>query len=184
MQDRSEPQESSDSSDEADDKPLVGGMTHTAIGVPKLADGSVDSKKMRKHQKAIQKMVKKSMQEHSRELIKSIMEEETVKVVPPIATTVGGGASDQIDTEATEASARVYPELQDKEDLRQSVHLGVACDGCGVAPILGPRYKCTVRKNFDYCAACEATKDHPHAFLKINDPAQAPRAMFTVMNED
>lgn len=163
---------------------MVGGMTHTAIGVPKLADGSVDSKKMRKHQKAIKKMVKKSMQEHSRELIKSIMEEETVKV-EDISIKVGAGASDQIDTEAaTEASARVYPELEDKEDLRQSVHLGVACDGCGVAPILGARYKCTVRKNFDYCAACEATKDHPHAFLKINDPAQAPRAMFTVMNED
>lgn len=41
-----------------------------------------------------------------------------------------------------------------------------------------------MRKNFDYCGACEASKKSPHAFLKINKPDQAPRAMFTVINED
>jgi len=51
-------------------------------------------------------------------------------------------------------------------------------------PIVGPRFKCTVRKNFDYCANCEATKTSPHAFLKIDTPAQAPRAMFTIIDEN
>lgn len=63
------------------------------------------------------------------------------------------------------------------------VHANVTCDGCGVFPIVGPRYKCTVNKNFDFCAACEATKDHPYAFLKITKPGMAPKAMFTVINE-
>merc|ERR1719265_452335 len=54
------------------------------------------------------------------------------------------------------------------------VHPNVECDGCGMAPIVGPRYKCTVRKDFDYCARCEETKPHPHSFLKINEPGKAP----------
>ncbi len=31
----------------------------------------------------------------------------------------------------------------------------VACDGCGVHPIIGIRYKCSVCENFDYCEMCE-----------------------------
>lgn len=53
-----------------------------------------------------------------------------------------------------------------------------------MAPIIGPRYKSTVTKNFDYCSACEATKKHPHPFLKISKPEQAPRVMFTVIDEN
>ena len=30
------------------------------------------------------------------------------------------------------------------------VHYNVICDGCGMSPIIGPRYKCTVLKNFDF----------------------------------
>jgi hypothetical protein len=55
---------------------------------------------------------------------------------------------------------------------------------CGVAPIRGIRYKCTVRKNYDLCAKCEASKEHPYAFLAIKEPSQAPKAMYTVINED
>jgi len=51
-----------------------------------------------------------------------------------------------------------------------SVHQGVKCDGCGVKPIVGVRYKCSICHNFDYCEKCEETVDHPHAFLKIKSP--------------
>lgn len=67
----------------------------------------------------------------------------------------------------------------------QSVqHTNVICDGCGMAPIIGPRYKCTVRKDFDYCSNCEATKDHPYPFLKINEPGKAPTAILTTIDEN
>lgn len=56
------------------------------------------------------------------------------------------------------------------KDSSQKVHEGVACDGCGVKPIVGVRYKCTACDNFDFCEKCEATANHPHAFLKIKDP--------------
>lgn len=49
------------------------------------------------------------------------------------------------------------------------VHRGVACDGCGMNPIVGIRYKCYVCPNFDFCEKCEAEKgnEHGHSFIKL-----------------
>eukprot|EP00887_Chlorella_sp_A99_P007524 scaffold2.g7524.t1 len=33
-------------------------------------------------------------------------------------------------------------------------HVGVQCDGCGVLPILGPRYRSETRHDYDLCAKC------------------------------
>lgn len=63
------------------------------------------------------------------------------------------------------------------------LHQNVECDGCGQAPISGVRYKCSICKNFDFCATCEERKGHEHAFLKIQNPDQAPTAIFTVIDE-
>lgn len=64
------------------------------------------------------------------------------------------------------------------------VHERVQCDGCGMNPIVGIRYKCSVKKDFDFCATCEERKDHEYAFLKITKPEQAPTAIFTVIDEN
>lgn len=63
------------------------------------------------------------------------------------------------------------------------LHQNVECDGCGQAPISGVRYKCSICKDFDFCATCEERKGHEHAFLKIQNPGQAPTAIFTVIDE-
>jgi hypothetical protein len=55
------------------------------------------------------------------------------------------------------------------------VHSRVTCDGCGVGPIRGIRYKCTVCHDFDYCEKCEATIEHPHCFIRIRAPHKAPK---------
>lgn len=47
---------------------------------------------------------------------------------------------------------------------------GVACDHCGVCPITGVRYKCTVCTDFNLCTACEGTAQHPHPFVKMRFP--------------
>merc|ERR1712154_731732 len=39
----------------------------------------------------------------------------------------------------------------------EAVHHGVTCDGCDMNPILGPRYKCLVRDDYDLCGRCEAS---------------------------
>lgn len=52
-----------------------------------------------------------------------------------------------------------------------AVHEGVTCNECSVGPIVGVRYKCTVRNDFDLCARCEASKaSQPYPMLKICRP--------------
>jgi hypothetical protein len=63
------------------------------------------------------------------------------------------------------------------------LHEGVTCDGCGKTPILGPRYKCSVCDNFDFCPECEGTKPHEHLFIKIRAPGLRPAKIVTVIGE-
>lgn len=52
-----------------------------------------------------------------------------------------------------------------------------------MSPIKGLRYKCSVRKNFDYCAQCEERLGHEHAMLKISKAGGAPDVMITMLDE-
>lgn len=80
-------------------------------------------------------------------------------------------------------NCRELGENQPNEDLNV-IHRNISCDGCGMNPIEGVRYKCSVCKNLDYCSMCEERKNHEHAFLKIYKPHQCPKAMFTVIDEN
>jgi hypothetical protein len=62
----------------------------------------------------------------------------------------------------------------------KAVHANYYCDGCNAHPIVGPRFKCIVCHDFDYCDKCEASKPHDHAFIKIDTPAKAPKVLLTV----
>ena len=44
------------------------------------------------------------------------------------------------------------------------------CDGCGVKPIVGPRFHCAVCGDFDFCSECEVRTRHPHPFTKFLRP--------------
>jgi len=68
------------------------------------------------------------------------------------------------------------PEEQAPIVENTSVHRNVECDGCGVHPMVGIRYKCHTCSNFDYCEKCEATKEHPHPFVKLKKPEPADEA--------
>jgi len=54
---------------------------------------------------------------------------------------------------------------------KEVVHHGVRCDGCGVFPIRGIRYKCTECHDFDYCSTCEEVNStsHKHSFIKMRE---------------
>lgn len=56
----------------------------------------------------------------------------------------------------------------------ESVHKNVTCDGCGVFPIVGDRYKCTVCHDYDLCDSCEANngESHAHPFVKHRKPVE------------
>jgi hypothetical protein len=62
-----------------------------------------------------------------------------------------------------------HPLLKLKKPVRRDVHYGVSCDGCGMKPIEGIRYKCLTCPNFDLCSSCEEKNQHPsdHALLKL-----------------
>ena len=42
--------------------------------------------------------------------------------------------------------------------VEQVAHESVRCDGCGVCPIKGMRYKCNTCVNFDFCSECNEAK--------------------------
>jgi hypothetical protein len=58
--------------------------------------------------------------------------------------------------------------------FKPSVHKGVRCDECKTKPILGVRYKCVGRDDYDLCAACEAKKTQPFPTLKVYANEQRP----------
>jgi len=64
------------------------------------------------------------------------------------------------------------PQEQQAPKVEESapVHRCVKCDGCGVFPIVGIRYKCYVCPNFDFCEKCEVNKEHDHPFIKFKQP--------------
>lgn len=57
------------------------------------------------------------------------------------------------------------------------VHKHVTCDGCGMFPLFGVRFKCAVRDNYDLCASCEAKTEKAFPMIKIYNPQQEPAAI-------
>ena len=41
------------------------------------------------------------------------------------------------------------------------------CDGCGMLPIKGYRFKCTICEDYNLCENCEEKPGHNHPLLKI-----------------
>jgi len=73
-----------------------------------------------------------------------------------------------------------------EKEVSTHQHMYVTCDGCGVSPIVGNRYKCAVCEDFDYCENCEELyKDvHIHPFIKIRTYERAPvRIMCAIRDE-
>eukprot|EP00617_Octactis_speculum_P022291 CAMPEP_0185745118 /NCGR_PEP_ID=MMETSP1174-20130828/3393_1 /TAXON_ID=35687 /ORGANISM="Dictyocha speculum, Strain CCMP1381" /LENGTH=581 /DNA_ID=CAMNT_0028418917 /DNA_START=40 /DNA_END=1785 /DNA_ORIENTATION=- len=56
--------------------------------------------------------------------------------------------------------------------LTNVTHLHVSCDGCNTTPIIGARFKCTFRPDYDLCERCEAQDTSPYPYTKIKTPIQ------------
>jgi len=65
---------------------------------------------------------------------------------------------------------------QTNSSLEEAVHQHVSCDECGMSPIRGDRFKCTVRHDYDLCATCEAYKVQPFPMIKFSRPRMTPFA--------
>ncbi|XP_019463814.1 PREDICTED: protein NBR1 homolog isoform X2 [Lupinus angustifolius] len=47
-------------------------------------------------------------------------------------------------------------------------HKGVSCDGCGIYPIIGPRFKSNVKENYDLCSICFNTMGNATDYRRID----------------
>eukprot|EP00808_Paulinella_micropora_P022506 g53510.t1 len=58
----------------------------------------------------------------------------------------------------------------------EGVHLGVSCSSCGLGPIVGARFVCTVCRDLNLCGQCEQDGNHPasHHLCKLKTPVQQP----------
>ncbi|KAK1289666.1 hypothetical protein QJS10_CPB18g00653 [Acorus calamus] len=54
-----------------------------------------------------------------------------------------------------------------------SFHTGVHCDGCGVHPIMGSRYKSKVKEDYDLCSTCFSTMGNEPDYFKIDRPIRS-----------
>lgn len=112
--------------------------------------------------KALKNMINNELQKQSREVFSQLLKDKNL-----------GGAIPE------DPDADLYDDPQD-----DVVHLNVECDGCGMNPIKGIRYKCSVRKNFDYCETCEERLGHEYPMLKIRKAGGAPTVLITMLPED
>lgn len=89
---------------------------------------------------------------------------------------------------ADEVKAHLQTELQKSQlsasmsqsvvaEKPKAVHERYTCDRCGVNPIVGIRYHCSVRPDYDLCEKCEAASEAPHPMIKIREPKHAPQAI-------
>merc|ERR1712170_188521 len=58
------------------------------------------------------------------------------------------------------------------EKTEKAVHEGFICDMCDIAPIVGARYHCTVKQDYDLCETCEEKANHPHPLIKYKVPVR------------
>ncbi|CAJ2664301.1 unnamed protein product [Trifolium pratense] len=60
-------------------------------------------------------------------------------------------------------------------------HKGVRCDGCGVYPITGPRFKSKIKENYDLCSICiNEIGNQTDDYIRMDRPAsfRAPRCSY------
>lgn len=66
----------------------------------------------------------------------------------------------------------------------QNIHDHVSCDGCGLSPLVGNRYKCSVREDYDLCEKCESSQVQPYPMVKIYAKDQAPAGIFIALRDN
>ena len=72
----------------------------------------------------------------------------------------------QATPQAQTETAAANEAITDRDSWIES-HAHIRCDGCGEKPLVGVRYQCTVRPDFDLCSACNAETSQPHPMRKI-----------------
>ncbi|KAG6525479.1 protein JOKA2-like [Zingiber officinale] len=69
--------------------------------------------------------------------------------------------------------ARLIPQPNQRDDgfidnLLHTRHRGIICDGCGMYPIVGPRFKSNVKDDYDLCSVCFSKMGNEADYTRID----------------
>lgn len=70
------------------------------------------------------------------------------------------------------------------ENMHGTFHRGVQCDGCGMHPIIGPRYKSLVRDDYDLCQSCFSDVGNKEEYMKLDRALYRPPALYRSPHKD
>ncbi|KAG1331413.1 protein NBR1 [Cocos nucifera] len=54
------------------------------------------------------------------------------------------------------------------ESMLRTFHRGIRCDGCGMHPIMGPRFKSNVKEDYDLCGICFSEMGNEADYTRID----------------
>eukprot|EP01018_Ginkgo_biloba_P010113 Gb_08608 [translate_table: standard] len=60
------------------------------------------------------------------------------------------------------------------DNMLRTFHKGVQCDSCGMSPIIGPRYKSTVKEDYDLCHGCFCEIGNDNEYTRIDRALYRP----------
>ncbi|KAK2989754.1 hypothetical protein RJ640_030247, partial [Escallonia rubra] len=63
------------------------------------------------------------------------------------------------------------------DGLGSIFHRGVRCDGCGVHPITGPRFKSKVKEDYDLCSICMGEMGNEADYIRMDRPVTYRRTV-------
>ncbi|KAK1258571.1 hypothetical protein QJS04_geneDACA014847 [Acorus gramineus] len=98
------------------------------------------------------------------EFLNSIFEEALKHAPEPVHAAISKVSGDL----QSLVSKSALPAAEIVEHLLKSFHTGVHCDGCGVHPIMGYRYKSKVKEDYDLCSTCFSTMGNEADYFKID----------------
>jgi hypothetical protein len=106
--------------------------------------------------KAVTENVNKNFEKFSKKILKKTLIETNRIITNGLKKTEKVGNVEKVESKPSKSNV---------------VHPHHTCDGCGVGPIVGPRFHCTVCRNFDFCSTCEENlgDEHKHPFIKFRE---------------
>ncbi|GMI67317.1 Arabidopsis thaliana next to BRCA1 gene 1, next to BRCA1 gene 1 [Hibiscus trionum] len=61
----------------------------------------------------------------------------------------------------------------DENGTQGTFHKGIQCDGCGVLPITGPRFKSKVKDDYDLCSICFSKMGNEADYIRMDRPVHS-----------
>ncbi|XP_039008254.1 protein JOKA2-like isoform X2 [Hibiscus syriacus] len=72
----------------------------------------------------------------------------------------------------------------DGNDMLGTFHKGIQCDGCGVLPITGPRFKSKVKDDYDLCSICFSKMGNEADYVRMDRPVNSSNPWFPRASND